>query len=160
MAPISIHCLLRVIRKIHEVNPHTWIVIMGKYPETYRHKTFQFILDYNAQVKKATEREPRTLFVDFYMPNDEEGEFYQSPAHGGHPNCRGSQILAHAVLDRLFKAKVLARGLRLLPLSKESLLANNCDTLNASACHTSGLCWVDPADGACKPYEAGTFKHR
>mmetsp|Transcript_9117 Transcript_9117/g.26935 ORF Transcript_9117/g.26935 Transcript_9117/m.26935 type:complete len:468 (+) Transcript_9117:64-1467(+) len=160
MAPISIHCLQRMVQKIHEMNPHTWIVIMAKYPETYKHRTEQFILDYNAQVKEAMEREARTLFVDFYMPSEDEGDFYQSAQHGGHPNCRGSQIMAHAALDRLYKAKVLARSLRLLPVSKARLLADNCSALGAAACHTSAVCWMDPARGACRPYQAGTFRGR
>jgi len=158
MLPISIHCLLRQVKSIHAQNPHTWIVIMGKYPETYQHKTFKFLLEYNAKVKEAVEREPKTLFVDFYMPNDHEGVFYQSPAHGGHPNCRGSKIMVHAVIDRLYRARLLARGLALLPPTRENILDAGCEKLSVPACHTSGFCWLDPVLHRCAAYRAGTFE--
>jgi len=157
IAPITLHCLLRTVRTIHRHNPHTWILIMAKYPETFKHRTYQFILDYNAQVKRAVEKEPKTLFVDFYMPNDDEGEFYQSPAHGGHPNCRGSKIMAYAVLARLFEAKVISRSLRLIPPAKGDVLSGKCSELGVAACHTSALCWMDPSLGRCVPYRAGDF---
>jgi len=156
--PVSVNLLRHIVQKIHERSPDTWVVIMSKYPETYKHKTPSFIIDYNGRVKEAVEQEPKTVFVDYYMPNDAEGEFYQAPAHGGHPNCRGSQIMAHAVLTRLFEAKIIPRGLRLKEHTKDNLLTKECGQLDVDACHTSGFCWRDPADnGRCKSYSPGSF---
>jgi hypothetical protein len=158
--PVSVNLLRGMVHKIHDRNPNTWVVIMSKYPETFKHKTPAYIINYNAKVKEALEKEPKTLFVDYYMPNDAEGEFYQAPAHGGHPNCRGSMIMAHAVLTRLFEAKVLPRSLRLAEATKENLLAKECGELAIDACQTSGFCWKDPDDGRCKLYKPGDFlKH-
>jgi len=158
--PVSVSLLRRIVQKIHAKNPDTWVVVMSKYPETFKHKTIPTIITYNEKVKLAMEQEPKTLFVDYYMPNDAEGVFYQAPAHGGHPNCRGSQIMAHAVLSRLFEAKVLPRSLRLRDGTKENLLAKECGQLAVDACHASGFCWRDPTDGQCKEYRPGTFnKH-
>lgn len=157
IAPITLHCLLRTVRAIHAHNPHTWILIMAKYPETYKHMTYQFILDYNAEVKKAVEKEPKTFFVDFYMPNDEEGDFYQSPAHGGHPNCRGSKIMTYAVIDRLYQEGIISRSIRLVKPQKKDVLNGNCSALGIAACHTSALCWMEPGTQRCVPYGAGSF---
>jgi len=158
MLPITLHCLKNTVQAIRERNPHTWIIIMAKYPETFKHQTFKFIIDYNMKVKEAMEKLPRTLFVDYYMPNDKEGVFYQSPAHGGHPNCRGSKIMTYAVMDRLYKAKVLSRGIRLLAPDKENVLNGKCDELDEAGCHTSAVCWRDPEEQKCKPYQAGFFQ--
>jgi len=160
IAPITLHCLLRTVRAIHKWNPHTWIVVMAKYPQTYKHKTFGFVSQYNERVKRAMEKEPKTLFVEYYMPNDDEGEFYQSPAHGGHPNCRGSKIMAHAVLERLYKEKILSRSLKLLPMHKGHLLDSSCKEMTDPQCHTSALCWKDPETKRCQPFKPGDFKHR
>mmetsp|Transcript_68063 Transcript_68063/g.134254 ORF Transcript_68063/g.134254 Transcript_68063/m.134254 type:complete len:472 (+) Transcript_68063:58-1473(+) len=156
--PVSVKLVRRMVQKIHARNPNTWVVIMSKYPETYQHKTPEYILEYNRRVKVAVEQEPKTLFVDYYIPNDLEGEFYQALVHGGHPNCRGSQIMANAVLSRLFEAKVLPRSLLLAEGTKGNLLAQKCGQLAVDACHTSGFCWRDPTDGFCKVYKPGNFQ--
>merc|ERR1712232_220704 len=95
IAPISISNLQKLVKAIHKVNPNVWVLIMAKYPQTYHHISEPWLLKVNALVKEALEKEPRTLFVDYYMPNDDEGTFYQT-AHSGHPNCRGSKLMAHA----------------------------------------------------------------
>jgi len=158
IAPLSISMLLKMIRAIHEKNPRTLIMVMGKYPQTYRHVTYPFLKTYNNMVKEAVEKEPRTLFVDFYMPNADEGSFYQI-AHSGHPNCRGSKLLAHSVMDRLFKAKILSRSIRLGERSKNRILNPNCSHADLVECQTSALCWVDPQDNQCKTYHPGTWNY-
>lgn len=40
-------------------------------------------------------------------------------AHHGHPNCRGSKVIAHALLYKLFEEKVLARSLQISNASNE-----------------------------------------
>jgi hypothetical protein len=158
VAPLSITMLLRMIRAIHQKNPHTLVLVMGKYPQTFRHVTYPFLKRYNKMVKEAVEREPRTLFVDFYMPNEDEGSFYQI-AHGGHPNCRGSKLLAHSVMDRLFKAKILSRSIRLGDTNKHGILNPNCSHADLVDCQTSALCWVDPQDNQCKTYSPGSWDY-
>jgi len=155
MVPISANMLLKTIRAIHTQNPNVWIVVLGKYPETFKHKTFDFIESYNQHIRGAVETEPRTLFVDFYMPSDDEGKFYHSPAHGGQLNCRGSMVLVQATLARLYRAKVLQRTFRLAPPSKGALFNWRCDDLSIAECHSSALCWMDPASHRCTSYGPG-----
>jgi len=157
LGTVTINCLLRTVRSIHAKNPSTWVVIMGKYPQTFHHITYKYLSLLNARIRSVVETEPRTLFVDYYMPNQDEGDFFQE-AHSGHPNCRGSRIMAHAVLKRLYEERVLSRGLRITSLDKKRLLNASCDTMNAGECHSSGLCWVDPTDRKCKMYSPGS-KH-
>mmetsp|Transcript_17180 Transcript_17180/g.40339 ORF Transcript_17180/g.40339 Transcript_17180/m.40339 type:complete len:472 (+) Transcript_17180:35-1450(+) len=161
IAPITVHCLLKTVRAIRERNPRTWIVVMGKYPQTYKHKNYAFVSNYNTKVREAVEKEPKTLFVEYYIPSDAHGEFYQPPSHGGHPNCRGSKIMSYAVLEKLYKEKVLSRGLLLDPLVADNLLKGSqpgeCSKLSIAACHTSALCWIDPQVGKCVKYSPGHF---
>lgn len=159
MMPLTLQGLRSTVRAIHKKSPHTWVVILAKYPETYMHKTVPLITDYNMRVKIAMEQEPKTLFVDYYMPNNYEGKFYQSVPNGGHPNCRGGKIMAHAVLHKLFDAKVIAQSLKQLPATKGNLLKQSCSTLTALSCHSSGFCWLDPEDHKCKTYGIGSW-HR
>merc|ERR1712113_548291 len=87
-----------------------------------------------------------------------EGHFYQV-AHSGHPNCRGSQVMAYAAIDRLYKAKVLARTISLIEPETENIVNSNCKNLSRAACHTSAMCWVDPQDKLCKTYGPGTWNY-
>jgi len=157
IAALSIAMLLKLIRAIHVQNPSTLILVMGKYPQTYRHITYPFFVRYNRMVKEAVEKEPRTLFVDFYMPNADEGTFYQI-AHRGHPNCRGSKLLAQSVMDKLFKEKILSRSIRLTGTNKHNIVNTNCSSADLVACQTSALCWVDPRDSLCKSYSPGSWE--
>mmetsp|Transcript_59166 Transcript_59166/g.89246 ORF Transcript_59166/g.89246 Transcript_59166/m.89246 type:complete len:82 (+) Transcript_59166:1-246(+) len=65
--------------------------------------------------------------------------------------------MAHSILERLYKEKVLARTIKLVD-KDVNLNAHNCHELKGSVCHTSVLCWVDPSDGKCKPYGGGSSK--
>jgi hypothetical protein len=152
-AGLSIHSLLRTVRAIHARNPNVWAVVLAKYPQCYQHtssKTFQRL---NSLVKSALETEPRTLFVEYFMPPD-----YATPvpvyqdAHRGHPNCQGSKVMVHAILRRLYSAGVLGRSLALIERGEVNPF---CSALKGPACHSSALCWVDPA-GVCSPYGPGS----
>mmetsp|Transcript_127813 Transcript_127813/g.255264 ORF Transcript_127813/g.255264 Transcript_127813/m.255264 type:complete len:473 (+) Transcript_127813:75-1493(+) len=158
MVPISTSMILKTIRAIHNQNPNVWIVVLGKYPETFKHRTFEFIASYNHQVREVIEKEPRTLFVDFYMPSDDEGKFFQHTMHGGQLNCRGSMILVQATLARLYRARVLQRTFRLAPPSKGALLNSQCSKLSIAECHSSGLCWLNPATRKCSSYGPGIME--
>jgi len=154
---ISVTNLVALVRAIHRENPNVWVLVLAKYPQTYRHLTEPWMRGVNAGVRAAVEREPRTYFVDYYMPSDSEATLYQT-AHAGHPNCRGSKLMAHAVLRRLFGAKVLAKSYRFLPATVENVVNKDCAALGHDACHTSVMCWVDPADSKCKDYSSGSQK--
>jgi len=153
---VTIENLLNTVRAIHSQNPSVWVVIMAKYAQTWHHINEPWLVKANAGVKVSVEGEPRTLFVEYNMPDDDAGvEVYQT-AHKGHPNCRGSQLMAHAVVQRLYGAKVLGRGLRLRPLAWEGVRRSDCGHLDPAGCHTSIVCWLDPKDRTCKEYGPGS----
>merc|ERR1740138_1222131 len=90
------------------------------------------------------------------MPLTSNASIYQGgKAHYGHPNCRGSKLMAHAVVDRLYRAKAISRSLRLLEL-KPNVGNQNCYVLDQLACHTSAFCRQDPDLDLCVPYSAGS----
>merc|ERR1712187_583101 len=96
----------------------------------------------------------RSLFVYYELPPDDVANMYQV-AHPGHPNCRGSKIMAHSIVDRLFKAKVLGRSIKLVD-QDSNVVNRNCSTLSDTVCHTSAMCWLDPTSMTCKPYGTGS----
>jgi hypothetical protein len=162
IANMSITGLLRTVRTIHDRNPDVWVLIMGKY-SNFREFPFPWVENLHALVKAAVEKEPRTLFIDYDKPNPGHWNAWElwQKAHPNHPNCRGSKLMAHAILERLFKEQVLTRSIRLVN-KKTYLNYRNCAELTGSACHTSVLCWIDPADGQCKTYGGGSehyYKH-
>lgn len=156
---VVIPTLLRLVRAIHAKNPNVWILIMSKYPPTYGGKvmpeTVPWVKELNSRVKEILEQEPRTFFVDYEMPANGVEMYQTGKAHYGHPNCRGSKLMAHAVLQRLWIGKVLARTIK-LEEPKTNTANPNCDKLKGPACHTSVLCWVDQEDGSCKEYSSGS----
>jgi len=152
---LSVPSLLGTVRSIHARSPRVWVVVMAKYPQVPGHWTTQWLKEVNAVVKNALSNEPRTLFVEYIMPPDAHAHMYQT-THAGHPNCRGSKLMAQAVLRTLFSAKVLARGLRLREPVPSNIVNFNCSSLRSEACHTSAVCWLDPADAQCKPYGGGS----
>lgn len=156
---VIIPTLLRLIRAIHSINPDVWVLIMSKYPPTWGGKvmdeTVAWVGELNARIKDVVEQEPRTLFVDYHMPGHGLEMYQTGKAHYGHPNCRGSKLMAQAVLQRLWTAKVLGRTLALED-PRTNVANPNCSRLTGAVCHTSALCWVDQHDGVCKPYSPGS----
>jgi len=148
--------LRRLVQAIHAENPDVWILVMGLYPPTLRYRVVEsevpWIRELNIKVKEAIEREPKTLFVDYEMPGG--GLEMYDRMHYGHPNCRGSKVMVHATLQRLYKAKVLGRSLKFVN-QKVNHVNPNCSSLEGAACSTSVMCWVDPSDHVCKPYSTG-----
>jgi len=63
--------------------------------------------------------------------------------------------MAHAILDRLYNEKVLSRSIRLVDPAG-NVANSQCGKLSSSECHTSAMCWVDPADLVCKLYGVGS----
>jgi lysophospholipase L1-like esterase len=156
---IAVPNILKLVRAIRALSNKTWVVIMAEYPMTQNLKVMdssvEWVHELNEKVKAAISEEPRTLFVDYHMPA--QGlEMYQK-ANYGHPNCRGSKVMAHGILETLYQEGVLARSLRLegqvAPLAGG---AQACGNLTGPACHTSALCWVDPEDRNCKSYGVGS----
>jgi len=162
VAIIAVPSLLRTIRAIHAKNPKVWILIMAKYaPVDNSNKgvcepCLVWLRKLNERIKEGVKDEPRTLFVDLDFPSNDV-EMYQD-AHWGHTNCRGSKLMAHAVLDKLYQNQVLTRSLQLLHPLKDHISNPNCSNLTLPACHTSALCWVHPEERTCQPYSVGSKK--
>jgi len=154
---ITVPCLLRTVDAIHARNPRVWILILAKYPVQagagVDKQSLGWIGDLNAAVQAVFEDKPRVLFVNYSLPPDVMT--YQQGRNWGHPNCRGSRIMAHAVIQRLFEAKVIQRGLCPAPHEGQDTL-QSCDRRSLAACHGSALCWVDPQAGLCKFYGPGS----
>lgn len=151
---ISIINLKRNIREIHSKNPKVWILIMAKYTQQSGHITPDWLREVNRKVQEAVEQEHRTLFVYYELPPDKVAHMYQV-AHPGHPNCRGSKIMAHAIVERLYKAKVIGRTIKLVD-QETNVVNKNCSSLSDTVCHTSAMCWLDPVSRMCKPYSTGS----
>merc|ERR1712232_318757 len=141
---MSIHGLQRLTRAIHKKNPNVWILIMAKY-SVFHHVVKSEFVKLNEKVKNAVETEPRTLFINYNEPPPRGWPLFSlwQSAHPNHPNCRGSKLMAHAILDQLFNSKVLARSLKLVN-PKVNKANSNCETLEGASCRTSAFCWVDP----------------
>jgi len=158
---MSIEGIQRVITAIHDRNPDVWILVLAKY-SVFRHLYDPYVHVVHKEVKAAVEKEPRTLFIDYEAPPENWNPFeLLQDAHPNHPNCRGSKLMAHAVLERLYKEKVIARTLKLVNIST-NLNNGSCHELTGASCRTSVVCWVDPSDQKCKTYSKGSrhfFRH-
>mmetsp|Transcript_114970 Transcript_114970/g.245507 ORF Transcript_114970/g.245507 Transcript_114970/m.245507 type:complete len:550 (+) Transcript_114970:51-1700(+) len=153
---MSIDGLRRLVRAIHAKNPNVWILILAKY-SVFHHVVDQWFTTLNANVKASLEKEPKTLFIDYNTPPPGGWPYFSlwQTAHPNHPNCRGSKLMAHAIMERLYEAKVLARSVSLV--NPEVNKANrNCTSLEGAACRTSAFCWVEPKERQCKTYSAGS----
>mmetsp|Transcript_16821 Transcript_16821/g.46348 ORF Transcript_16821/g.46348 Transcript_16821/m.46348 type:complete len:493 (-) Transcript_16821:22-1500(-) len=159
IANMSITGLLKTTRAIHERNPDVWILILAKYTNLRRF-TLPWIDDLHKLIKAAVEKEPRTLFIEYEKPYPGHWRAWElwQQAHPNHPNCRGSKLMAHSILERLYKEKILARSIKLVD-KQENVNARNCHELSGAVCHTSVLCWKDPVDQVCKPYSGGSTKY-
>mmetsp|Transcript_9738 Transcript_9738/g.27330 ORF Transcript_9738/g.27330 Transcript_9738/m.27330 type:complete len:912 (-) Transcript_9738:209-2944(-) len=155
ISQVTIINLKRTVRAIHALNPNVWVLVMAKYSELYHHVNAPWMREVNTIVKNSIEQEPRTLFVDFEIPDETVAEMFQT-AHKGHPNCRGSKIMAQAAMQKLYDARVIGKTINIQAPTQERQANRNCQTLNVSACHTSALCWVDLNSKQCMPYSAGT----
>jgi len=154
---VTVPCILRTVDAIHARNPRVWILILAKYPVQagagVEKKSLGWIGDLNAALKAGLEKKTRVLFVDYSFPPDVMT--YQIGKNWGHPNCRGSRIIAHAVIQRLFGANIIQRGLGPAPHEGHDTL-KSCERRSLAACHSSALCWVDPKAGRCKFYSPGS----
>merc|ERR1712032_1406634 len=110
-----------------------WVIIMSKYPPTIsqvvKKDTLPWVARLNSRVQEALERESRTLFVNYELPVGNTPTYQGNGAHYGHPNCRGSKLMAHAIVDRLFRAKVLSRRLHLVDWTQKNVANENCEAL-------------------------------
>jgi len=159
---IAVPSLLRTIRAIHAKNPKVWILVMGKYPPVDNSNKgicepcMGWLGKLNAKIKAGLKDEPRTLFVDYEFPSNDV-EIYQE-AHWGHTNCRGSKLMANAVIDTLYQHKVLTRSINLVHPLNHNIAKSSCSSLSLRACHTTALCWVHPEERTCQPYDVGSKK--
>lgn len=160
-AAISLETLLRMIRTIHGRNPNIWVVVLALYPDEYTlsrvvdRETLPMINEINRRVREGLAHEPKTLFADYSFPPGVE--MFQS-LHVGHPNCRAAKLMANSVVDVLFRAGVLGRGLaqKSGEAACPSLGAKaDCASLDQACCQRAALCRV-LAGGQCVDYGPGS----
>jgi len=152
---LTVASLRKLIQAIHARNPDVTVLIMASYPNANGLHTNEWNLPdvaaLNAAVESGiTRSEPNTFFVSYAFPAEED--MYQT-MHGGHPNCRGDRVMATAVLETLFRSKVLSKGLA-LDDSEQCLSSGACSGLSLACCQRSALCHV-AADLSCLPYGPG-----
>jgi hypothetical protein len=158
-ARIAIPHIVKLVQAIRSVTNSTWIAIMREYPTTrdfrVQDEAVGWVDRLNSGVEAAITRQPRTIFVDYPMPSGVE--LYQR-ANYGHPNCRGSRLMAHGAVQALFRAKVIARALEPATDPEASVTDSNCSQLigGTAECHSSAVCWTDPLEGVCKEYGVGS----
>mmetsp|Transcript_128973 Transcript_128973/g.413084 ORF Transcript_128973/g.413084 Transcript_128973/m.413084 type:complete len:192 (-) Transcript_128973:309-884(-) len=148
---VSVESLRILIRAIHAENPKVMVVVMAKYPGAAGRRIGADYSNLNMAVRAALADEPSTVFANFEFPLDED-MFLMSKS--GHPNCRGDRVMASAVIEALFNARVLSRGLA-LGEPGACLADTACSELSASlaCCQRAALCRV--AEGQCVPYSTG-----
>jgi len=160
-AVISIENLRRIIRSIHRRNPHVLVVVLGIYPAvnapplyTVNESSVPLTDEINKRVRDALVWEPRTVFASYRFPPNVVVFQQKNPAH---PNCRGSKIMANAIVDALFSAGELQHGLVASSSSCQTGAINKpCNTLpGKTCCMRSSVCILDQY-GACLPYGPGT----
>mmetsp|Transcript_80723 Transcript_80723/g.250567 ORF Transcript_80723/g.250567 Transcript_80723/m.250567 type:complete len:411 (+) Transcript_80723:105-1337(+) len=159
-AAVSIANLLRMIRFIHGRNPEVWVVVLALYPDErvpphdVDQETLPLIKEINRRVREGLSDEPRTLFADYSFPS---GVNLFQTLHSGHPNCRGAKLMANGVVDTLFRAGILGRGLS--PNGNQACPAAgaqvHCPSLGLACCQRAALCRV-VAGVHCADYGPGT----
>mmetsp|Transcript_16859 Transcript_16859/g.52758 ORF Transcript_16859/g.52758 Transcript_16859/m.52758 type:complete len:503 (-) Transcript_16859:40-1548(-) len=152
---LSIDSLRRLIRAVHGRNPNAKVLVMAVYPDANGQFVNTGVLKHITAINAAVESalvpsEPNTFFVNFEFPPREE--VYQV-MHGGHPNCRGDRVMATAVLEALFRHKVISRGLA-LDDPQLCLGSKACGELDFACCQRSALCYVS-SERTCLPYGPG-----
>mmetsp|Transcript_101684 Transcript_101684/g.283075 ORF Transcript_101684/g.283075 Transcript_101684/m.283075 type:complete len:499 (-) Transcript_101684:31-1527(-) len=154
-ANITAASLRLLIRAIHAKNPKARVLVMARYPSAAGIHVNTGDLGRIAAINTAVEEsvtatEPNTFFVNYAFPSGEE--MFQTKSFG-HPNCRGDKVMATAVLDALFRHKIIAKGLALG--DTELCLGNrDCRSLSRSCCQRSALCYV-AANTSCLAYGPG-----
>mmetsp|Transcript_32908 Transcript_32908/g.86938 ORF Transcript_32908/g.86938 Transcript_32908/m.86938 type:complete len:388 (+) Transcript_32908:117-1280(+) len=148
---LTVHSLKLLIQQIHVENPKVVVVVMAKYPGAAGKKVGSDPSALNDAVRRGLADEPNTVFADFTFPVD--SDMFQL-RRSGHPNCRGDKIMATAVVEALFHAGVLARGVAVDDDDADGCLAkSDCDGLSSPCCQRSAFC--TPQGAACVAYSPG-----
>mmetsp|Transcript_118844 Transcript_118844/g.296387 ORF Transcript_118844/g.296387 Transcript_118844/m.296387 type:complete len:369 (-) Transcript_118844:411-1517(-) len=146
---LTTHSLKLLSQRIYVANPNATVVVMAKYPGAAGTVVGSDPSGMNSAVRKGLEHEPNVVFADFSFPR---GFDMYLATRSGHPNCRGDKIMANAVVEALFAAKILARGVA-MGSADECLAQSTCDGLTLPCCQRSALC--TPKGGSCVPYSGG-----
>lgn len=142
-AALSVANLLRMVRAVHARNPKVWVVVLALYPDVVMPtravdpNTLPTIREINRRVREGLAGEPRTLFADYAFPNNVD--LFQV-RHFGHPNCRASKLMANGVVDALYGAGVLGRGLADGGSCDVASSINNCKSLSQACCQRAARC--------------------
>ncbi|CAE8659283.1 unnamed protein product [Polarella glacialis] len=151
---ITVHNLKLIIDAIHQRNAAVVVAVMALYPDASGpllvEGTLQLVADINNAVKLGLDGMPNTIFVNYTFP---VGERVFQTLHPGHANCRGDKLLAAAIIDSLYREKVLARGLALADPTT-CLARADCEALAPECCQHSALCKMD-GQGHCLSYGEG-----
>uniref|UniRef100_A0A7S4RG70 Uncharacterized protein n=1 Tax=Alexandrium monilatum TaxID=311494 RepID=A0A7S4RG70_9DINO len=146
-ADISIVTLQRIIRNIHQLNPNVWVVVLALYPDVtvppqvVNTATLPMINKVNRRVREGLVNESKTIFADYSFPL---GVRLFQRLHFGHPNCQAAKLMANGVVDALFSAGVLARGLARTddaPCPPVGARVH-CGSLRLACCQRAALCRV------------------
>jgi len=153
---ITLFNLKRVIEKIHERNSQVVVAVLALYPDAHGpyvvEQTLPQVAEINARVRAGLEAwgEPNVVFANYTLPS---GKAVYQTMHTGHANCRGDKVLAVAVLEALYRQRVLARGPALTE-GAACLAREDCGALALDCCQRSALCKV-VGSGTCVAYGAG-----
>eukprot|EP00933_Yihiella_yeosuensis_P044590 TRINITY_DN39856_c0_g1_i1.p1 TRINITY_DN39856_c0_g1~~TRINITY_DN39856_c0_g1_i1.p1 ORF type:complete len:570 (+),score=78.75 TRINITY_DN39856_c0_g1_i1:74-1783(+) len=151
---ITLFNLKRIIDAIHYRNSQVVVVVLALYPDSYGEtvitRTLPQVAEINEAVRKGLAGIPNTIFADYTFPS---GQAVFQTMHRGHANCRGDKVLATAVMEALYREKILARGLA-LAAPETCLSRSDCESMDTDCCHRSALCKVNQA-GQCVAYSVG-----
>jgi len=152
---ITAESLRRLIRAIHARNPNAKVLVMARYPGAagvfVNAGDEARISAINAEVERMlTATEPNTIFVNYAFPRGPE--MFQTK-NFGHPNCRGDKVMATAVVEALFRHKIISKAFALGD-PELCLGSGDCASLGASCCQRSALCHV-ATNFSCVPYGPG-----
>jgi len=148
---LTVASLLTLIRAIHAANPEVAVVVMAKYPGAIGKMTGPVYTAINSAVRLQLIGEPKTYFVDFNFPTDEP-MFLAS--RSGHPNCRGDRLFAQGIVNVLFKAGIINRGVATAKEEDCPIFAG-CESYSGreDCCQAKAECWVN--EGLCLNYSEG-----
>mmetsp|Transcript_143393 Transcript_143393/g.357250 ORF Transcript_143393/g.357250 Transcript_143393/m.357250 type:complete len:374 (+) Transcript_143393:81-1202(+) len=153
IAAITVFHLTQLIWRINSENAGVVFVVMAKYPGAAGKVVGSDYSALNAAVRKGLadfSLSSKIIFADFSFPRDADMFLLK---RSGHPNCRGDKVMAMAVVEALFRAKVLARGVA-MESADECLAKSTCKELSLPCCQRSAFCTSQ--NGTCMPYSAGS----
>mmetsp|Transcript_34447 Transcript_34447/g.73377 ORF Transcript_34447/g.73377 Transcript_34447/m.73377 type:complete len:398 (-) Transcript_34447:415-1608(-) len=140
-----------LIRAVHAVNPEVVVVVMSKYPAATAKYFYHSYDEINAAVQLQLAGEPNTHFVNFDFPENVPMFLVTKSLH---PNCRGDKLFAQSIVNKLFRAGILERGVAIAK-AEECPIFTTCEAFTGrpDCCQARAECWVN--EGVCSLYAEG-----